>query len=251
MRYLRSGTFLFSAASFLSVIFFHTLSFCADTGSYEQNFFSGERFLSVRSVGTDIKGAGKVRRDLKRFSDIYKDGTDALTAGRLKDARSYFLEAREIWPEYFGTDFLLARVYEDLGKYPTAARYYKSYLNKLKNYRAGQYRISAPLIKTLVPSGIEEYDTARALIWERLNVFGIDLAKVRPAMAVPAFLVYVFMFAVFGIVYYAFARWALPNYREQKRLRNPPEGFWASRKCHTMNSELNKVCEYCGERPER
>ena len=216
----------------------------------EEKFFSYERFLLNQSVIDKIPTRGRTQTELKRFAVAFMDGIYAMSAGQSEEAEEHLLKASKIWPEYYATDFLLALLYENRGEYRLAARYYKSYLNKLKGFHEGKFRISALLIISITPT-IEKYDAASELVTERMEQHGIDIASVRPAITVLPFIIYLVLFAVVGLCCFAVIRWALPYWREQYRIKHPPEGFWACKNCHTMNSDLNKVCEYCGKRPDK
>ncbi len=214
---------------------------CAD----EETFFYCNRFIVNRGVIDNISGDGKAQKDLRRFIDSFAEGVNALSDGRVDEARLHLLKAREIWPEFFGTDFLLALVYEDSGDFRTAARYYKSYLNKLKAFHAGYYRISGPLIRSLMSFDIESYDDARQFVKERLRWYDIRLESVLPVITPPPFLFFLIFAAVLVAVYFVVYFWLVPYLKRQHRIKNPPEGFWICPHCGTANSELNKVCQEC------
>ena len=218
----------------------------AGTSADEEAFFSYERFFLNQDIVDNIAADGKTRKDLKAFAASFTDGIYAISSGKLTEAKNDLLQARETWPEYFGTDFLLALVYEKGGDHRTAARYYKSYLKKLKAFHAGMYRISGPLIRSLTTAGIERYDPARELIKEHLVRYGIRLARVRPVFTLPRFLVILLLSAAVAGIYITAAYGVLPYLKRQHRLRNPPEGFWVCRYCGAYNSELNRECEECG-----
>ncbi len=216
------------------------------TSAEEENFFSYKRFFLDQSVVARISGDGKTQKDLVRFADSFTDGLYAFSRGDLQVAKEDFLEARNIWPEHFAPDFLLARVYEEEGDYSTAARYYKSYLVKLDDLYAGKYRISEPLIRSLASRRIEEYEGAYDLVEKRLTLYGISLDKVSPIFTFPTFvipfLITIAVAAIFGLIY--FRGW--PYLKRRHRLNNPPEGFWVCRYCEEMSPDLSKVCGKCG-----
>lgn len=216
----------------------------------EDKYFSYERFFLDREIIENIPGDSRAQRDLKNFAFNLNEGLYAISAGDLEKAEKSLLKARQIWPEYFGTDFLLGQVYEDEGNYKKAARYYKSYLNKLKKFHAGEYRISEPLIRYFASGNIELYEPAREVIERRLRQRGISLGKVRPAIGVPDFLVPLILIVALGIIYTAVVYGLWPYIKEKRRINNPPEGFWVCRVCGTTNTDLNKVCEKCGRKRE-
>jgi tetratricopeptide (TPR) repeat protein len=216
----------------------------------EDKYFSYERFFLDREVIDNIPGDSRAQRDLQNFAFNFNEGLYAISSGDLEKAEKSLLEARRIWPEYFGTDFLLGRVYEDEGDYKRAARYYKSYLNKLKKFHAGEYRISEPLIRYFASGSIELYEPAREVIGRRLRQRGISLEKVRPAIALPEFILPLILIAVLGIIYTAVVYGFWPYVKKMRRVNNPPEGFWVCRACGTANTNLSKVCEKCGRKHE-
>jgi tetratricopeptide (TPR) repeat protein len=232
------------------LVLLSVLTAFGETDPEEERYCSYERFFLKTGVIGDKAGRGGARGDIERFVASFNGGLYALSAGNGEQAREDLLMARKIWPEYFGADFVLARIYEDSGDAHTAARYYKSYLNKLRAFSTGRYRISAPLIRSLMGREIEAYDAAEGLVRERLSRYGIDLGTVRPAVNPPMVLFYALLAVMLAASYLAIVHWAVPYYREQRRIKYPPEGFWVCRYCHTTNPVLNKVCEYCGRKPE-
>jgi len=216
----------------------------------ERNFFSYKRFFLKTAILGENTEKGGTRADIEQFTARFNSGLYAMSAGEIDQAKRDFLKARGIWPEYFGSDFMLARAYEKSGDINMAARYYKSYLNKLKTFYSGGYRISAPMIRRLMEYDIEPYSMANRLVREKLNRYGVKLESVRPAIFMPKFFFYIAFFFIAVIVYISTIRWIVPYYKEQKRIKNPPEGFWICKYCHTANPDLNKVCENCNKKPE-
>ncbi|MEA3489254.1 MAG: hypothetical protein U9R44_02790 [Candidatus Omnitrophota bacterium] len=237
---------VFPALLFVSVMLFRMcVAAPADVHAAGEDFFSPGRFSLDRRAIKRIPGDGKTKRDINDFAKNYTAGMEKLSSGDLAGAREDLLKARDFWPEYFGTDFLLALVHEKEGDYRTAARYYKSYLNKLKRFHEGQYPISGQLIRIFLSFNIEKYDTARELVKEHLLRYDILLDNVRPAFALPWFLLPITFVALLGVVYVTFFYWLWPFVKRQQRLRHPPEGFWICRHCDRANPELSKVCERC------
>lgn len=214
---------------------------------YEENFFSYKRFFLNQALVDKIPSDGKTQTDINKFAENYTDGLYAMSGGRLPEAEAYFLAARKFWPEYFAADFLLALVYEEKGDYKIAARFYKSYLRKLKGFYSGTYRISVPLIISLSSFEIESYAAARELVEKRLGRYGINLDRVRPIATIPDFL-----FPGIGLifligVYIAWRKVARPFLKKMHNINNPPEGFWTCRKCGSYNPDLSNECEKCGK----
>jgi len=241
MKITRS--FIYLTLSFVALLMILPVSITA--AEEEVHFFSYERFFLNEDLVSRIPSDGKLQTELNKFASDFRNGVYALSSGNLKAAQKNLLKAREIWPEYFGTDFLLALVYEQTGDNETAARYYKSYLNKLKSFHSGEYRISAPLIRSLTSYGIEEYGPARELVVERLAFYGINLNNVRPVITVPGFLLPFFLI-VFFVTAYILVRYKLvPYLKKRERIKNPPEGFWVCPHCGADNPEAVKECEEC------
>jgi hypothetical protein len=210
------------------------------------SFFSYERLHLNQNAVNKMPSQGKTQTDLNRFAQVYTDGLYAVSTGDTRGAEKDFLEARQIWPEYFYADLLLANVYEDAGDYSKAARFYKSYLIKLRKFHAGDYRISEPLIRVFTSSPIEGYEQAAAVVEERLASHGIAIGGVRPATGLPGFLVPLFFLLIFGVIFAMVVRNMIPYFKMRHRMKNPPEGFWICPNCGTGNTLLNKVCEKCG-----
>jgi tetratricopeptide (TPR) repeat protein len=218
----------------------------AETDISRDRFFSYGRFVLNKDFIDSMPAEGKVQDVLNSFMVRFKDALSAISDGQLERAKKDLLNARKTWPEYFGVDFLLARIYEDQGDYGTAARYYKSYLNKLKDLHENRYRISGPLIRSLTPYGVEEYDLARELVKERLDNYGISLDGVFPVFTPPDFLLPSLLGIAAGGVYVLVYYWIWPYIRRKRRINNPPEGFWICRYCDTANPKLCRECERCG-----
>lgn len=148
------------------LFFFITLTLLLGFYSFAENYVDEDRFFSYKRFFLNPKAidripdSGRAQEDLSIFVARFTDGLYAISAGNLKKAEKDLLKAREVWPEYFATDFVLALVYEDAGNYKRAARYYKSYLIKLKKLQAGEYPMSEPLIRNFTEYRIEPYELA-------------------------------------------------------------------------------------------
>ena len=235
----------FPKAFFFSSVLCLCFAFFTPESAGQSDFFSSERFeLDPYAVGR-LTGHGRAKKELKDFVAYFTKALADFSAGDMDGARAALLKARGVWPEYFGTDFMLALVYENLGKYGTAARFYKSYLNKLRDYYSGNYPISTALIQTFSSERVESYDEAHWLVKERLARSGIDLNSVRPAMTFPPYLLGFFTAAAALGAYLFFQYIAWPYVKRQRRINNPPEDFWICRHCLTANPDLSKVCQKC------
>jgi len=213
----------------------------------ENSFFSYKRFYAQLDILNSVSENRDARSDIKDFMRNLADGIYAISADDPVKAKTKLLKALAIWPEYFGTDFLLARVNEDTGDYKLAARFYKSYLNKLKAFSEGRYRISGPIMRGITPYRIESYDDAYVLVRDRLKTRGIDLAVVQPFNTVSGLLRFLIIFVMLGAVYAIVAYGAIPYIKRRQYINNPPEGSWVCKKCETYNSNIRKECEKCGE----
>jgi tetratricopeptide (TPR) repeat protein len=217
----------------------------------ENSFFSYNRFYSQLDILENASRDEKARNDIRAFMRNLADGILAISGGDLKKAKTCLLIAREIWPEYFGTDFLLARVNEDTGNYQLAAKFYKSYLNNLKAFSDGRYRVSGPLMRGITPYRIEGYDDSYALVRHRLKEHGIDLAVVQPFEIPPGFLKYLPIFIILGMASAFVIYGLIPYVKRRHHINNPPEGHWVCKKCDAYNLNVRLECEKCGEKRDR
>ncbi len=217
---------------------------------HEEPFFSYERFYIQLDILTSAAGNRDIKGNIKAFMRNFADGIRAISAGDPEIAKKKLLRALSIWPEYFGTDFLLARVSEDTGNYKLSARFYKSYLNKLKAFSEGNYRISGPLMRGMTPYHIENYDDAYVLVRQRLKAHGIDLAVVRPYYTMPSIYRLLIMIIMLGLGYAAAAYGIIPHIKRWMHINNPPQGAWVCTKCGTHNLNIRIECEKCGKRIE-
>ncbi len=238
----------FKRVFFALVFFLIPLSLFAQSLDDEDAFFSYDRFYSKALMFRNVSKDGSLRNDIKAFMDNFSDGIYAISADDLKKAETKILKARAIWPEYFGTDFLLARLNEDAGNYNLSARFYKSYLNKLKDLSGGRYRISESLIRIMNPYGTEDYDEAHELVKYRLRDYGIDLAAVRPFYTISGFLRALIIIVLLGAGYVIVIYGIIPYVRRRRHINNPPEGFWICRRCGADNINIRKECEKCGRK---
>jgi len=217
----------------------------AQESAEEKIFFSYERFYLQTDVAKDPPRDGIVQINISDFMQNYSDGIYAVSAGKLEKAKIKLLKARVIWPEYFGPDFLLARINEDEGHYGLSARFYKSYLNKLRAFSTGEYRVSEKFIEAITPYRIESYNLARVLVEERLRKYGIKLARVRPVYVILPFLKYLIIFFIIAAGYVVVVYKGLPYIKKRQLIKNPPKGFWVCENCGTENTLLQKNCEKC------
>ncbi|MFH1836510.1 MAG: tetratricopeptide repeat protein, partial [Candidatus Omnitrophota bacterium] len=172
-----------------------------------------------------------------------------LSAENYTRALRKLLRARRIWPEYFGTDFLIALVYEGQGDYNTAARYYKGYLTKLKTFEAGEYPISGRVIRSIITSEADKYDLASDLVEDYLASLNIDIDDVTIPFSAPLSLILFVIFAFFCSVTYAAVHYFIAPYiKKQKRIKTIITGYWICKNCGTANLTLITECEECGNK---
>lgn len=229
------------------VMFLACLSGTLSAAQYddEESFFSYGRFYGDAVVMEKPPRDGALQKEVSRFLDEFSKGIYAITGGKPKLAEKHLKTARDIWPEYFGTDFLLARINEDAGNFHLAARYYKSYLNKLRSFWLRENRISEKLIMSLTPRGVENYERARDAVERRLKTYGIELDKVRPVYTFPPLVKMLgFLFAV-AAGYFLLVYAALPYVRKRIRIVSAPKGYWVCPKCGAENTVLDKECGTC------
>ena len=233
---------------FFFIILTTLLCFSASAQDYldRDRFFSHKRFSFDLKYTEEMPADGRTQQDISRFTTFFVGGLYEFSSGDFKGAEKDFLKAREIWPEYFAPDFLLALVYENEGNYKKAARYYKSYLNKLNKFHKGGYPISESLIRYFSSYNVEEYVPAEELVRDRLKGYGIDLDRVLPVITFPVFLSPLLLVVVLAAAYVAVRYHLWPYYKIQKRMKHPPEGFWVCPNCYTDNPVLSKVCQNCG-----
>jgi len=212
----------------------------------QEKFFTAERFFLATQLLDIITGKPDSRRDLKIFTKYFSDGVYAVSNGNYRAALNSLYRARRIWPEYFGTDFLIALSLERKGDIPKAARFYKGYLDKLKALGSGDYPISAPLIRAINTDAVDNYSESKARVEYHLRKYDIDLAYVKPPVFIPDFVKVVlllFLLAIAGIIIHYTI---IPYFNMRDRIKNAPEGYWVCRKCGEINLDLSKECGKCG-----
>jgi len=231
------------------IIFFilligYSFSF-GDVPDEEKKFFSYERLFLNQAIINKIPSDSKAQRDVKAFAENYTNGIYELSAGNLDAAKKDFITARKTWSEHYGSDFLLGLVYESSGNYKKAARYYKSYLNKLRDFHSGTYRLSSPIIRSLAYFDVEDYDESYILIRNHMARYGINIDKVKPAATHSLLIISLIIAAIITAISLVMSRVVLPYVKRQHYIKNPPEGYWVCKHCGTDNPELAIECEEC------
>lgn len=229
-----------------TALFFLCCSACQPAYAQDDDFFSPERF-SLRIGEIDrISGNGNLQRSIRKFIEAFTRGKEELSEGNFTAAEPDLHFARDVWPEFYGTDFLLALLYERTGNIDAAARYYKSYLIKLKAFESGSYGMSESIIRSILPYRPEKYETAFALVDARLSQEGISIKRVRPMGGNPAF-IYSLAAALFIIAFCVVVCRRVWHFAGKwYKINHPPAGFWVCRHCLTENPDPNKVCQECG-----
>lgn len=239
---------------FLSLIILFTAVLNVSAGEKngeDETIFSYKRYYLNPGVPLELGDKERLTREIGRFRQYFTDGINAFSSGNMTGSREDLFAARAIWPEYFNTDLLIALSYENDGDVKEGAKFYKSYLNKLKDFHKNKYRISAPLISSFSSGEVAEYAKAYELVRGRMAGYGIDIDKVSPAVVLPEFLAPSIAAAIILCVYLFFRCYLLPYWRRRRRIANPPQGFWVCKKCVTDNTLLDKECGKCGNPPNK
>ena len=212
----------------------------------QREFFSYERFaLSMQILDAIARKPGS-RSDIKAFAIYFNGGIYALSGEKYSVALSKFYKARSVWPEYYGTDFLIALTYERNGNIRKASRFYKGYLDKLDTLESGHFPISAPLINALNADDMDNYRESKAIIEEHLITYGIKLDDVKTPFFIAGFVKSVFIIFILIVLLLAGYYFIWPYFKKQNRIKNPPSGFWICRNCEEENPDPVKECSKCG-----
>lgn len=242
---MKTRIFFFCKTLFFVLTLVFLLPVTESTVQAEEDFFSYQRFFLDDDVLAQIPADGRAKTQIRDFSVYYTEGLYHFSAGHYEDSKRFLKRARRTWPEFYAADFLIAMVYEMQDEPSIAARYYKSYLTKLRHLNRGHYRISAPAIRAITRGGTESYAHARRRVKNRLEGYGIQLEDVRPARASPVFFQRVLLLLFFlGIVVFITHK-IFPLYRKKKQVREAPEGFWVCPRCLETNPDLRKECAKC------
>ncbi len=237
---------ILSCVFFCSILLFYTChDLSAETLPAEKVFFSHKRFvLNIGLIGKVSESKG-TRKELDRFTQSFTKAKELISEGRLEEAKAELFRAMKVWPEYFGTDFLLALVYEDSGNIALASRFYKSYLNKLRDFHRGKHKISETLIRVLTEGDIENYSVAYKMVEKHLAEHGIELGRVRPVAGFPVVFFYLIVLVLSIAVYLGIVYRLVPYLERRRRIKHPPEGFWVCEYCGTTTPNLSNVCNKC------
>ena len=233
--------------AFIIILFSCPLSRGQDVYPQER-FFSTERFLLAADLLSSLRGSPESRKDLKLFAKYFTKGAYDLSDGNYRQALKSLQNARRMWPEYFGTDFLIALALEESGDIRKAARFYKGYLDKLKTLELGHFPISGPLIRSLSVDSVDNYTESNMRIMYHLKKNGIDLARVKLPVFMPDFVKITILFFLLVTVA-VIARYTIVPYLEMRnRIKHVAAGYRICRKCGEINPDLSKECGQCGSK---
>jgi len=230
----------------LTILFLITI-FCVK--AFGMEYFDYKKFIINERVLYSISKDGRIQSDLILFSNSFLEGIKNLDAGKYSESEQFFKKAEKIWPEYFDTYFMLALIYEKENKHQLSARYYKTYLDGLKKYNDGDYRISGEMIAGLTVRNIEYYEYAYEKISEHLTSYGIDIDQVSPIKRFPMFLLPFGALFLGPVIYYLYI-FAKKHMRKENIKNRMPEGFWMCKKCNGVNPNLSLECSKCGSKKE-
>ncbi len=212
----------------------------------QKKFFTAERFYVSAELLAAFTADPGARKDIKVFTEHFTGGVYALSIEDYRAALNNLYKARRVWPEYYGTDFLIALALEGIGDTRKAARFYKGYLDKLRILESGHYPISASLIRALNVGSIDNYAESSRRIEHHLARYDIDLARVKPPTFIPDFAknaFFIFLLIVAGFI----ANYTVVPYLKMRdRIKNAAPGYWVCRKCGEANPDLVKECAKCG-----
>jgi len=242
-KYFQGILFYVLFCAILSFYICHDLS--AETVPDEKDFFSHKRFALNTDLIGKVSESKETHKELDRFTQSFAKAKELISEGRLEEAKVELFKAMKVWPEYFGTDFLLALVCEDTGDIALASRFYKSYLNKLRDFHEGKHKISGTLIRVLTEGEIEGYSVAYKMVEKHLSKHGIELGRVRPVAVFPAVFFYLIVLVLFIAVYLVVVYRLVPYLERRRRIKHPPEGFWVCEHCGTTTPNLSNVCSEC------
>ena len=236
----------------LSILVFIIIT-CSSFNVFSQNnftknqFFSYERFVFTMELLESVKSQPKSRKDLKSFATYFNNGIYSLSNGKYSAALNKLYKSRNLWPEYFGTSFLIALTYERNGQINKAAMFYKEYLNKLKTFESGHFPISAPLIKILNVADIDTYLQSKTIIKDHLNSYGLDLNNIKAPLFISEFVKTSYLIFILIIFFFIGYHWIWPYFKKQHLIKNVAPGFWICKNCQEDNPDLVKECSKCGK----
>lgn len=222
----------------------------------EYNFFSLQKYgytylYFYRFQQLDLRTAGLAQRRVKELAKKFVKGFDALREGKTDKAISQFKQISRVLPEYFHIDFIIALSYEKKGDFKNAARFYKSYLEKLKKFDNGMYRLTQPLIEKTVNFNIPGYEKAEDLIEQRMAKYGINMQKVSLGHYPPLLIIIIIVIMVGALLCLASKADPVKRilYKAKAELSHSKE-CWICIYCGKENANINTICYNCGKAPK-
>ena len=219
----------------------------------ESNFFSFEKYQYTylyfyRFKQASIVDAGLAQRRVHQLAKSFVAGFDSIGEEEIDIAISKFKKASSVLPEYFHSDFLVALSYEKKDDFKTAARFYKSYLKKLKKFHDGLFRLTQPLIESTVDFNIADYEGAYELISQRMTRYGIDIEQVS-SRDFPFLFVFIIISLIVSSILYFVAKLD-PVKRIVYKVRAKSirsKDSWICLNCGQENANINIKCHRCGK----
>ncbi|MFH1868104.1 MAG: hypothetical protein ABH843_03945 [Candidatus Omnitrophota bacterium] len=222
----------------------------ADTDAADE-YFSYEKYSSAYMYFSKIERVeyrrdGLGERKIKALADRFVWGFDALSQKKQDEASVQFRKALRILPEYFHLDFILGLLYEEKGDYIKGAKFYASYLEKLKKFHEGMFPIAKPIITDTIDFDIKGYPQAYELIKQRLSLHGIDIDeamnKKYPILPVAIIVLALAIAAIFTLTQKEPIKRSF--YAAKARLYTSKDS-WICTDCGKENSNINSACYNC------
>lgn len=238
----------------MAVTFIQTSTvFARESLTNEQDYFNFRKYKSTYTYFdnyqyNDLRDESSAVRKVQRLGKHLVTGFDLLKKNKPDEALVEFKKSSRLVPEYLHVDFIIALTYDKKGEKHKAAKYYKSYLEKLEKFWDGLYRLTSPIIIKTVKFDITGYKRAKELITQRMAASGIDIDKVysgrNPIVYVIVFIVIMFCVTVYLIIE------SKPIRRIRymiKAIFNSRKDTWVCRNCGTLNVNVNIECRECSE----
>ena len=219
----------------------------------ESDFFSFEKYKYTyqyfyRLEQTSLTDAGLTQRIVHQLAKNLVNGFDFIGEEEIDIAILEFKKASSALPEYFHSDFLTALSYEKKDDFRSAARFYKSYLEKLKKFQDGLFRLTQPLIEDTVDFNIADYKDAKELISQRMARNGIDIKRVSSRGFPLLFVLIIISLMVSGIAYFAAKIDPVKKIAYKVKAKSiRSKDSWICLNCGQENANINIKCHRCGK----
>jgi len=235
-------------------LIFPVTSLAQEYHDNEPEFFSLEKYRFTYSYFykfqlIDLSSASLPQRRVGALAVKFVNGFDALREDNTDAAIVEFQKSIRLIPEYFHVDFITALTYEEKGDFKNAARSFKSYLEKLKKFHRGVYRLTQPLIEGSVNFDISSYEEADVLIGQRMAGYGIDM-KTISASSYSLLFIFIYIGIVCVLLYSVtkIPRIKRIGYKIKAKL-NPSKDAWICLYCGKENANINTRCYNCEKMP--